>query len=112
MVLRSVSAWALPRPSAIAVAKLANSTVNQSQKLTQPTKAVSPCPDATAAMKAMVVITLPTSTTNITGLCATSRGSSLANELPIAGQISCRMEALGRVVPIGVVSSVMASRCS
>ena len=30
-VLRSVSAWALPRPSAIASAKLANSTVNHSQ---------------------------------------------------------------------------------
>ena len=30
-VLRSVSAWALPRPSAIASAKFANSTVNQSQ---------------------------------------------------------------------------------
>ena len=29
-VLRSVSAWALPRPSATASAKLANSTVNQS----------------------------------------------------------------------------------
>ncbi len=35
--VRSVSAWALPRPSAIASAKLANSTVNQSQPLTRPT---------------------------------------------------------------------------
>ena len=43
-VLRSVSACALPRPSAIASAKLANSTVNQSQPLTMPTNAVSPCP--------------------------------------------------------------------
>ena len=32
-VLRSVSAWALPRPSAIASAKLANRTVNQSQRV-------------------------------------------------------------------------------
>ena len=29
--LRRLSAWALPRPSATASAKLANSTVNQSQ---------------------------------------------------------------------------------
>ena len=32
--LRSVSAWALPRPSAIASAKLANNTVNQSHNET------------------------------------------------------------------------------
>ena len=37
-VLRSVSAWALPRPSAIASAKLANSTVNHSQAATRPAK--------------------------------------------------------------------------
>ena len=35
-VLRSVSAWALPRPSATASAKLANSTVNHSQIATSP----------------------------------------------------------------------------
>ena len=33
--LRSEAAWALPRPSAIASAKLANSTVNQSHTDTQ-----------------------------------------------------------------------------
>ena len=33
LVLRSVSAWALPRPSAMASAKLANSTVNQSHSV-------------------------------------------------------------------------------
>ncbi len=44
-------------------------------------------------------MTLPTSTTNITGLRATSRGSSLANELPIAGQMSWRMEAALRLAP-------------
>ena len=37
-VLRSVAACALPRPSAIASAKLANSTVNQSQNATWPVK--------------------------------------------------------------------------
>ena len=39
-VLRSVSAWALPRPSATASAKLANSTVNHSQSATSPAKHV------------------------------------------------------------------------
>lgn len=38
-VLRSVSAWALPRPSASASAESANSTVNQSQKAITPVKA-------------------------------------------------------------------------
>ena len=33
-ILRNVAAWALPRPSATASAKLANTTVNHSQKLT------------------------------------------------------------------------------
>ena len=37
-VLRSVAAWALPRPSAIASAKLANSTVNQRNSTTRPAK--------------------------------------------------------------------------
>ncbi len=41
LVRRRDSAWALPRPSAIEVAKLANSTVNHNQPLTAPTKAVS-----------------------------------------------------------------------
>ena len=93
LVLRRVSAWALPRPSAIAVAKLANSTVNQSQPLTRPTnRALWPLP-ARAAMKAMVVMTLPISTTNITGLRATSRGSSLTSELRTAGPMRSFMEA-------------------
>ena len=35
-ILRSVSAWALPRPSATASAKLAKTTVNQSQTVTAP----------------------------------------------------------------------------
>ena len=43
-VLRSVSACALPRPSAIASAKLANSTVNHSQKATCPVKSGRPVP--------------------------------------------------------------------
>jgi hypothetical protein len=39
--LRRVSAWALPRPSAMASAKLANKTVNHSQIATASTKSVS-----------------------------------------------------------------------
>ncbi len=40
-VLRKVSAWALPRPSATASAKLANSTVNHNQIATSPMKTLS-----------------------------------------------------------------------
>ena len=40
-VLRSVSACALPRPSATASAKFANSTVNHSQTATSPTNTLS-----------------------------------------------------------------------
>ena len=50
-------------------------------------------------MKAMVVMTLPISTTNITGLRATSRGSSLASELRTAGPMRSFMEALPRRPP-------------
>src|SRR5674476_1617848 len=42
-------------------------------------------------------MTLPASTTNITGLRATSRGSSLTNDWPTAGQIKPRIEAALRV---------------
>ncbi len=65
---RSSSACAAPRPSAIASAKLANSTVNQSQSETARMKpaGASPCPSR-ACTKRAVVSTLPISTTNITG---------------------------------------------
>src|SRR5438128_6274894 len=69
-VLRRVSAWALPRPSATASAKLANSTVNQSQIVTSAAK------PSVSRMARIVVRTLPTSTTNMTGLRAIWRGSS------------------------------------
>ena len=42
--LRSVAACALPRPSAIASAKLANRTVNQSQNATCPVNSGLPVP--------------------------------------------------------------------
>src|SRR6516162_8649727 len=70
--LRSVSAWALPRPSAMASAKLANATVNQSQSVIcrLNLKAGPPLNRST------VVITLPISTTNMTGLPIILRGLS------------------------------------
>src|SRR5579875_733065 len=74
---RSSSACAAPRPSAIASAKFANSTVNQSQSDTARMKraGASPCP-ISACMKSALVSTLPTSTTNMTGLRTWCRGSS------------------------------------
>ena len=78
-ILRRDSAWAFPRPSATASARLAKTTVNQSHKLTESVNQ----PGAACGGWAMrsrsqssVVRTLPTSTTNITGFLATSRGSS------------------------------------
>ena len=66
--LRSVSACALPRPSAIASAKLAKTTVNQSQSETARMKPAGASPLPTSAWtKSPVVRTLPTSTTNMTG---------------------------------------------
>ena len=58
---RKVSAWALPLPSATASAKLANSTVAHSHSVTSPT-------NTSGRLKnSIVVITLPISTTNMTG---------------------------------------------
>ena len=84
---RSVSACALPRPSAIASAKLAKTTVNQSQNATWPVKSGRPVPSASSWMKMIVVRRLPTSTMNITGFLNWIRGSSFHN----ASTIACRM---------------------
>ena len=70
---RSVSACALPRPSAMASAKFANSTVNQSQSVICRLKAKL----CLSRNRSNVVTTLPTSTTNITGFFIMVRGSSL-----------------------------------
>ena len=76
-VFRSVAAWALPRPSAIASAKLAKSTVIQSQAAIIPAKTFSWVDESPKSLtKRIVTTTLPTSTRNITGLRATWRGSS------------------------------------
>ena len=69
-VRRSASACALPRPSAIASARFANRTVNQSQA------AISQAKTLGSATAITVTSTLPSSTTNITGLRAIRRGSS------------------------------------
>ena len=71
--LRSVSACALPRPSAMASAKFANSTVNHSQSVICRLKAKL----CFSRNNNSVVTTLPTSTTNMTGFFIMVRGSSL-----------------------------------
>src|SRR5258708_25856471 len=94
---RSVSACALPRPSAIASSQLAKTTVNHNQIATASTKSRS----ATSWLlvkvavgwvkskrtNSMVVITLPTSTTNITGFLTCTRGSSFLNDSGIAARM-------------------------
>ena len=84
--LRSASACALPRPSAIASAKLANSTVNHSQTLIAAMKPgeASPAPVIRAWKNRIVVKALPISTTNMTGFRIMRRGSSLPNASRVA----------------------------
>ena len=79
-VLRSSSAWALPRPSAIASAKFANSTVNQSHSASCRMNPSRRAPRASSRTSTTVVNTLPTSTTNMTGFRTMWRGASLTNE--------------------------------
>ena len=69
-IRRRVSAWALPRPSAMASAKLAKMTVRNSQTVIDQVKMLG------WAMASMKVITVPTSTTNMTGFLTWTRGSS------------------------------------
>ncbi len=82
-IARSVSACALPRPSAIASAKFANTTVSQSQIMTVNVnhEGSSPPPGGSPPKACTIQISVdriaPTSTTNMTGLRATWRGSSL-----------------------------------
>src|SRR5215471_323374 len=84
-VFFSDSACALPRPSATASAKLANSTVNHSQRIIWKVKPRSAPPVTRSRMKITVVSAATISTTNITGLLIISRGSSLAKDDRIAG---------------------------
>ena len=94
-VRRSASAWALPRPSATASAKLANSTVNHSQTVICPENRALvpitvPLPTIRSRRKKIVVSTETISTQNMTGFLTRVRGSSLRNEAQIAGTISER----------------------
>ena len=96
-VWRSVAACALPRPSAIASAKLANSTVNHKKAATSPLNTFSAAVESPRSRKNRIVVsTLPTRTTNITGLRACTRGCSLRTLstsalLTIAGSNSLRV---------------------
>ncbi len=80
LALRRVSAWALPRPSAMASAKFANSTVNQSHRVICRSKPKPGLCRARSLNSSTPVIMLPTSTTNITGFFIMVRGLSLRTE--------------------------------
>ena len=73
-ILRRVSAWALPRPSAMASAKLAKITVSTSQTVIDHVNVLG------CAMASKKVMTEPTRTTNITGFLTWTRGSIFLNE--------------------------------
>jgi len=85
LVLRKDAACALPRPSATASAKLANSTVNQSQRLIWNEKARLPAPVTRSRRNRIVVSADTISTVNITGLRTMIRGLSFLKASPIAG---------------------------
>ena len=77
---RRDAAWAFPRPSATASAKLANRTVSQSHAAmasTNPGDPASAMVPVRVPIPRMVVTILPTNTMNITGLRTWTRGSSL-----------------------------------
>ena len=79
---RRLAACALPRPSATASAKLAKSTVNQSQIASCVTNSRSP---DSAVKIPTVVRAAPTMVTNMTGFFTISRGFSFLNASPMAG---------------------------
>ena len=80
-VARSVSAWALPRPSAMASAKLANSTVNHSQTETPRMNPATPRPGCDERIDPKPGgENAADEDVNITGLRSWRFGSSLKNE--------------------------------
>ncbi len=87
--LRSVSACALPRPSAMASAKFAKSTVSQSQNVIWNSKPRPGRPATASRTNRTVVSTLPTSTTNMTGFFAIVRGWSFRSESQTARATIC-----------------------
>ena len=87
-------ACALLRPSASASAKLANSTVNQSQRAMAPVKLARPSSQPPAMPSASSVVSrLPSQTTNITGLRNCTRGSSFFSASTSATRISAPFSA-------------------
>ncbi|MEY9166564.1 hypothetical protein ABIE78_004683 [Sinorhizobium fredii] len=84
-VRRSDSACALPRPSATASAKLAKSTVNQSQTTIWNEKPMFPPPVIRSRRSRTVVKAETTATTNITGFRASASGLSFRKASPMAG---------------------------
>ena len=83
-----MAACAFPRPSAIASAKLANSTVNHSHSETMPAKTFSLAVDEPRSRKKKKVVrTEPTSTTNITGFLIRVTGFSLTKLSLIAWRV-------------------------
>ena len=91
-IARNVAAWALPRPSASASARLANTTVSHSHSETTKVNIADSLPPPRGSppkacmSQPIVVMTAPTSTTNITGLRNCTRGSSLRNDPSSAGR--------------------------
>ncbi len=79
-VRRRASACALPRPSAIASAKFANSTVNHNQAAIWPVNSNPARPSAMSRMSTRVTSRATTPVTNITGLRTSFFGASLMNE--------------------------------
>src|SRR5215831_4116457 len=84
-VLRSESACALPRPSAIASEKFANKTVNHSHSTIWNSKPICSPPVTRSRSKMIVVSAVTTSSTNMTGFLIRVRGSSFTKADPMAG---------------------------
>src|SRR5579862_2009707 len=75
-ILRNASAWALPRPSAIASAKFANRHVNHSHRQIWTLNRLHP-----PEVNRMAVVQIdPTQTTNMTRFLISSRGFNFLNE--------------------------------
>src|SRR4029453_1696774 len=107
---RRLSACALPRPSAIASAKFANSTVNQSQSVICNSNPVFVTPGIGAMIPRIscrVVKTLPTSTTNMTGLPIIFFGFSFLNESTIARLTICAFQIAFFLVVVVIVSRLV-----
>ena len=83
---RSVAAWALPRPSATASARLAKTTVSHSQTTIDQANTLG------SVIARTVESTAPTSTTNITGLCDHHARVELAGGVRQGGEQHLRVE--------------------